>query len=86
LTASRWDDAKNYFRERNKKYPTAGLKVPAIANLNDISTALETAEFVDDLDQPSTAEKIPSYSRCYLRLGSTKMLPDHDIDCILPIN
>jgi hypothetical protein len=60
--------------------------VRAIANLNDISTTLVTAEFVDGLDQPSTAGKIPSHSGSYLRLGSKKMLADHNIDCILPVN
>jgi hypothetical protein len=92
LTASGWEDAEEYFREHNKKYGTAELKVPAIANPNDISTAVETAEattfsmFVDNLDQPSTAGKIPSHSRSYLRLGSKKVLANHNIDYILPID
>jgi hypothetical protein len=74
LTASGWEDAEDYFREHDKKCRTAELKVLVNTNLNDISTAVETAEaitfskFVDGQDLPLTAGKIPSHSRSYLRL------------------
>jgi hypothetical protein len=66
--------------------------VLAIALSNDILNTVEIAEaitfskFVDSLDQPITAGKIPSHSRSYLRLGSKKVLADHNIDCILPVD
>jgi hypothetical protein len=86
LSALGWKDAEDYYRECDRKYGAAELKVLAITNLNDISTAVETDEFVDSLDQPSTAGKIPSRSGSYLRLGSKKMLADLNIDCIKPVN
>jgi hypothetical protein len=49
LTASEWEHAEDNFRECDRKYETAELKVPAIANLNNISTAVQSAEFVDGL-------------------------------------
>jgi hypothetical protein len=86
LTVSGWEDAEDFYQERDRKYGSAELKVPAITNPNDISTAVETAEFVDSLDQPSTTGKIPSHSGSYLGLGSKKMFANHNIECIMPFD
>jgi hypothetical protein len=74
------------------KYGKAELKVAVNANPNDISIAVMTAKATtfgklkDSLDQPSTAGKILSHSRSYLRLGSKKMYANHNINCILLID
>jgi hypothetical protein len=62
-----------------------------MTNLKDVLTAVEIPEIItfrkfgDGLDQPSTAGKIPSNSRSYLRLWSKKALADDNIDNILPV-
>jgi hypothetical protein len=91
-TASGWKDVEDHFWECNRKYGTTELKVLVITNPNNILPTVERtaattfSEFVNGLNQPLTAGKIPSHSRSYLRLGSKKLPANHNIDCILPIN
>jgi hypothetical protein len=86
FTASGWEDTENYIRERRTKFGTAELKVPDMDNRNEVSNAVETrkaipySEFMDGLGQFSTATKIPRHRICHLRLGSMKVLADHNID------
>jgi len=81
LTQLGWEDAANYFRERDKKYGTTELRVPAVVQpqTNDDAPAPPPATFgelMESLDiVPRISQRPHGTSRAgssHIRLGSVK--------------
>jgi len=81
LTQPRWEDAADYFRERDKKYGTSELRVPAVVQpqTNDDAPApppTTFGELMESLDiVPGILQRPQGTSRpgsSHIRLGSVK--------------
>jgi len=81
LTKPGWEDAADYFRERDKKYGTSELRVPAVIQqqMNDDAPApppttfgelMESLDIVPGISQRPQATSRPGSS--HIRLGSVK--------------
>jgi hypothetical protein len=53
LTRSGWEDAANYFRERDKKYNTAKLLVPTVDNAVVVQAEAALTTFGERIDSPA---------------------------------
>jgi len=78
LTQLRWEDAADYFCERDKKYGTSVLRVPAVVQkqTNDdapLHSTTTLAELVESLDiVPRISEGTSRLGSSHIRLGSVK--------------
>jgi hypothetical protein len=81
LSEPRWEDAADYFRERDKKYGTSELRVLAVMQLqtnDDVPAPPPTlfGELMESLDiDPGISERAQGTSRTessHIRLGSVK--------------
>ena len=81
LTQPGWEDAADLFRERDQKYGTSGLRVPAVVQLQTNDDALPPpqtpfGELMESLDiVPGKAQMPQGTSRpgsSHIRLGSLK--------------
>jgi len=78
LTPPRWDDAADYFHQRDEKYGTSTLRVPAVVQpqTNDDAPAPPRTTFVELMETldfvPGIAQRPQGTSRpgcCHIRLG-----------------
>jgi hypothetical protein len=81
LTQPGWEDAADWFRERDKKYGTTELRVPAIVQLQTMDDApapppATFGELMESLDiVPRISQRPQGTSQprsCHIRLGSVK--------------
>jgi len=86
LTQPSWGDAADYFREREKKYGSSELKVPAVvtpqsddnAAVPAPTTFAELIEYIDSVPRISQMPQVASRpGSCHITLGSGK--PQSDI-------
>jgi len=62
LTAPGWSDAEEYFRARDKKYGTAGWKIPAVKKLESVAVA-QAAPPAENFEQLlESLDKVPNIS------------------------
>jgi hypothetical protein len=88
LTQPGWGDAADYFRERDMKYGTAELKIPAVGKPQENSTAATPSpttfgELMQALDIVPGQSQIPQVTSrqgtSQMRLGSEKPQADNRI-------
>jgi len=93
LTRPGWEDATDYFRERDKKYGTFELRIPAVVRpqTNDDAVApppttfedlMESLDIVTGISQRAQATSQPGSS--HIRLGSVKPQSKSNIPCGQP--
>jgi len=79
LTQLGWEDAADYFRERDKKYGTSESRVPAVVQQRTNDNApphplTTSAELMDSLDiVPRLSEVTSRPGSSHIRLGSVKL-------------
>jgi len=93
LTQQGWGDAADYFRERNEKYATTELKVPAVIQphtAEDAASSVPTTfgepmETLDSVPRKLQMPQVTSRPRSsHMRLGSLKPQTHECIPSLAP--